>query len=273
MTRVHQRLWGERKQKKNKFIGKKKATNPADMGLRRAFRKLCRFIHPQYRAMSPREIRRMDNAISDSMAKGSFGTTIPHRGAPGPATGEQLWSAPSSPSGWPDDDGGGDHHHHHHHHHQYQVGAVPDHLMSMSSHQSAGRVSVSSSKGHDSGYSEQYYYYHHNGYDNNYRPSSSRRQYYNNQQPPQKQQHSSFYYHQDPQHWQPQHEPYQPYEYDEGDDEQYPPFDHHHGQNQGEAYQRQQQQQPPGCPLGMDGFPQRPYVPADAAYDVVPVRG
>lgn len=99
------------------------------MGLRRAFKKLWRLFHPQYTAMSQKEIRNMDRAVSESMAKGSFGT---RPSAPGPITGDQLWSL--------------------------DLDTVPplnnDRLWSMSSHRSGGRLSSVSSitRRRDSGY-------------------------------------------------------------------------------------------------------------------------
>lgn len=104
------------------------------MGLRKAFKKLWRYFHPQYKAMSQREINEMDRAVSESMAKGSFGTRLP---APAPVTGDQLWSLDGTDTVPPLDN---------------------DRLVSMSSHRSAGRCTsaASSSWGHDSGYGEQY---------------------------------------------------------------------------------------------------------------------
>lgn len=200
------------------------------MGLRRAFRKLWRAFHFQDRAMSQREIDAMDRAVSESMAKGSFGTRRPAPG-PGPVTGDKLWEAddhsvaPLPPGSSRSGGGGG------------------DRLMSMSSHRSAGRVSVVSSRGHDSGYGEPYY------------RNAFRRQYYQPQQP-------YYYQHtQDAPHWHSQYERYQPYEYDEEDYYEQYPYD------QGQAYPRHQH----GAP--MDGYTRGPYVPTEAAYDVVPVHG
>lgn len=176
--------------------------------------------------MTPKQIKEIDRAVAESMAKGSF--TTKHRPTTAPPTGDQLWTGTHgatdrtgsmgigramsdySGSSYYAGGGGGSNYD------EYippPMPSEPVRLWSMAS--SRGGVSVSSSRGRDSGYAEQQ---HHQQYQ---RPSSSatrkytpspqlyhRPSYYNNHQQ----------YHQQQQQQQQQwgyNEPEQPYYYDE----------------------------------------------------------
>ncbi|CAN8100933.1 unnamed protein product [Discula destructiva] len=63
------------------------------MGLGRLLHRLWRFFHPQWTAMSQKQIADIDRAVAEDMAKGSF-TTREHRStaaAPASRTADQLW--------------------------------------------------------------------------------------------------------------------------------------------------------------------------------------
>lgn len=180
------------------------------MGLRKAFRKLWRYFHPQYRAMSQGEINEIDRAVSESMAKGSFGTRLP---APETLTGDQLWSLDDTDTVPPMNN---------------------ERLMSMSSHRSAGRLSVTSSSWagpRDSGYGEQYF------------------------RPPSHRQYQQMYYQQDP---------YRRAPYDQQNlYEQYDQYPH----EQSRGYY---QQDPPESPAAR--YHRRSYVSAEGPYDITPAE-
>lgn len=229
------------------------------MGLGKAIRRVWRYFHPQYHAMSKHEIAAMDRAVAASMATGTFGTRPRQPGASGTdggrrggngPTGDQLWQeaveerdtearavvSPSAPGG--EEVGGG-------------PGPSPGHLWSMgSSHQSGGRASASSSWGRDSGYGEQQW-------------SSSRRPY----GPKQGQQHYPQRPQEDP-YWNAQYEQYQPYEYDEYDgyhagyeEGDYEPQQRQYEEEQAYYYERQQAGSPGWQHQHMYGPAEEEYMP------------
>lgn len=197
------------------------------MGLGNLLRRIWRFFHPQWTAMTPRQIKEIDRAVAESMAKGSF--TTKHRPAAAQPTADQLWTGTTDTTttgmgiGRAMSDysgsssyyaGGGGSGSNYDEYIPPPIPSEPVRLWSMAS--SRGGVSVSSSRGRDSGYAEQQFH-HQQQYQ---RPSSSatrkytpspqlyhRPSYYNNHQQYQQQQ-------QQQQQW-GYNEPEQPYYYDE----------------------------------------------------------
>lgn len=193
------------------------------MGLGNLLRRIWRFFHPQWTAMTPKQIKEIDRAVAESMAKGSFNTK--HRPTAAPPTGDQLWTgthADTSDIGRAMSDyssssyagGGGSHYHHD----EYFTTPPPLPLMPnepprLWSMSSRGGVSVSSSRGRDSGYAEQQQ-------QQQYRPSSSATRKYTPSpqlyhRPSYYSIHSSSSHHQQQRHWGYEPEQQQPYYYDE----------------------------------------------------------
>lgn len=142
------------------------------MGLLNLFRRFWRFLHPQWTAMTPKQINDIDRAVAESMAKGSF--TTKQRPTTAPPTADQLWTG----TGTDTSTGAAEYDAHTNASDEYMAPLPndPSRLWSMSSH---GRVSVSSSRGRDSGYAEQ-------------RPPSSMRKYAASPQQQQQQQYMPF---------------------------------------------------------------------------------
>lgn len=167
--------------------------------------------------MTPKQIKEIDRAVAESMAKGSF--TTQNRPTTAPPTGDQLWTGERtdttgmgigramsdySGSSYYAGGGGGSNYD------EYippPMPSEPVRLWSMAS--SRGGVSVSSSRGRDSGYAEQQ----HQQYQ---RPSSSATRKYT---PSPQLYHRPSYYNNHQQYHQQQqwgyNEPEQPYYYDE----------------------------------------------------------
>lgn len=151
------------------------------MGLANLLRRIWRFFHPQWTAMTPKQIREIDRAVAESMAKGSFTTRHPPTSAP--PTADQLWTGSGMGTGTGTGRGTSEY--------AYTIGSDeympsrPSETARLWSMSSRGGVSVVSSRGHDSGYAEQ-------------RPPSSRKY------TPSPQQHYGAYYQQ----WGYEPEPY-----------------------------------------------------------------
>lgn len=166
---AQQHLYHQARQTKDKAL----------MGLLNLFRRLWRFLHPQWTAMTPKQINEIDRAVAESMAKGSF--TTRHRPTPAPPTADQLWTDTgdaTSEYAYAGGGGGSDRY----------MPPLPNETARLWSMSSRGGVSVgSSSRGRDSGYAEQ-------------RPPSSRSRKYT-PSPQQQQQHHYSYYGPSNQHW------------------------------------------------------------------------